>query len=216
MTPIRVLVADDHPTFVRAVTLLLNGDPDIEVVGTAADGTEAIDLAMSCQPDVVLMDINMPGVDGIEATRQIIDAAPHVAIVALTMFDDDENVARALSTGAVGYLLKGARQEQIRRAVHAAHDGEVILDAPVARKLKELFANRPRPTRRQEFPELTDREVDVLDGVAAGLDNPSIAVRLSLSEKTVRNYVSMIFAKLHVDSRSEAIVLARDAGFGRG
>lgn len=215
MTPIRVLVADDHPTFVRAVTLLLNGDPDIEVVGTAANGSEAIDLALSDQPDVVLMDINMPGIDGIEATRQIIDAAPHVAVVVLTMFDDDDNVARALSAGAVGYLLKGARQEQIRRAVHAAHDGEAILDAPVARRLKTVFADQPRTSGRQEFPELTDREFDVLDGVAAGLDNPSIADRLSLSEKTVRNYVSMIFAKLHVDSRAEAIVLARDAGFGR-
>ncbi len=215
MTPIRVLVADDHLTFVRAVTLLLKGDPDIDVVGTAADGAEAVELAMSRQPDVVLMDINMPGVDGVEATRQIIDAAPHVAVVALTMFDDDDNVARALRAGAVGYLLKGARQEQIRRAVHAAHDGEAILDAQVARKLKDLFANRPLTKGRQEFPSLTDRELDVLDGVAAGLDNSAIAKRLSLNEKTVRNYVSMILAKLHVDSRAEAIVLARDAGFGR-
>jgi DNA-binding NarL/FixJ family response regulator len=216
MSSIRVLVADDHPTFVRAVTLLLNGDPDIEVVATAADGAEAVDMAVSRQPDVVLMDVNMPGVDGIEATRRIIDAAPHVAVVVLTMFDDDDNVAKALGVGAVGYLLKGARQEQIRRAVRAAHAGEAILDAAVARKLKAVFAHRPRPSGREEFPGLTVRELDVLDGVAAGLDNPSIAARLSLSEKTVRNYVSMIFAKLHVDSRGEAIVLARDAGLGRG
>jgi DNA-binding NarL/FixJ family response regulator len=215
MTPIRVLVVDDHATFVRAVTLLLNDDPDIEVVGTAGDGAEAIELALSRQPDVVLMDINMPGVDGIDATRQIIDAAPHVAVVTLTMFDDDDNVASALASGAVGYLLKGARQEQIRRAVHAAHSGEAILDPHVARKLKDVFADRPRRNGDRPFPDLTDREVDVLDGMAAGLDNPSIAARLFLSEKTVRNYVSMIFAKLHVDSRAEAIVLARDAGLGR-
>jgi DNA-binding NarL/FixJ family response regulator len=192
----------------------LDGDPDIDVVGRAADGASAVELAMTLQPDVVLMDINMPGVNGIDATRQIIDAAPHVAVVTLTMFDDDDNVAAALSNGAVGYLLKGARQEQIRRAVHAAHAGEAILDPHVARKLKDVFADRPR-TNQRPFPDLTDREVDVLDGMAAGLDNPSIANRLFLSEKTVRNYVSMIFTKLHVDSRAEAIVLARDAGLGR-
>ena len=215
MTPIRVLVADDHATFVRAVTLLLNGDPDIEVVATASTGAEAVERAMSHQPDVVLMDINMPDLNGIEATRQITYAAPHVAVVALTMFDDDDNIAAVMSKGAVGYLLKGARQEQIRRAIHAAHAGEAILDAPIARKLKHLFAARlPAPARHQ-FPQLTEREIDILDGIATGLDNASIAARLYLSEKTIRNYVSMVFAKLHVESRAEAIVLARDAGLGR-
>ena len=216
MTAIRVLVADDHPTFVRAVTLLLKADPDIDVIGTAADGAQAIEQAMHHQPDVVLMDINMPGINGIEATRQIIEAAPHVAIVALTMFDDDDNVAAAMKSGAVGYLLKGARQDQIRRAVHAAHAGEAILDAPIAKRLKEVFANHTTPNARREFPELTQRELDVLDRMAAGLDNPSIADGLCLSEKTVRNYVSTLFTKLHVDTRAEAIVLARDAGLGRG
>ena len=212
---IRVLVADDHPTFVRAVTMLLNGDPQIEVVATATDGVEAVELAMDHQPDVVLMDINMPGVNGIEATRQIVDAAPHIAVVALTMFDDDDNVAAAMQHGAAGYLLKGARQDQIRRAVHAAHAGEAIFDAPIARRLKTVFADRHPAVARDTFPQLTEREVDVLDRLAAGLDNPSIADRLYLSEKTVRNYVSSIFAKLHVDSRAEAIVLARDAGLGK-
>jgi DNA-binding NarL/FixJ family response regulator len=215
MTPVRVLVADDHATFVRAVTLLLNGDPDIEVVATASTGAEAVERAMSHQPDVVLMDINMPDLNGIEATRQIIDAAPHVAVVALTMFGDDDSIAAMMSRGAVGYLLKGARQEQIRRAVHAAHAGEAILDAPIARKLKDLFAARPPAPARQQFPQLTEREIDILDGIASGLDNASIAARLYLSQKTIRNYVSMVFAKLHVDSRGEAIVLARDAGLGR-
>ena len=216
MTPIRVLVADDHPTFVRAVTLLLNGDPDIDVVATAADGAEAVDLAMAHQPDVVLMDINMPVFDGIEATRQIIEAAPHIAVIVLTMFDDDNNVAAAMRLGATGYLLKGARQEQIRRAVHAAQAGEAILDAPIARRLKVVFAERPpEPALRRSFPQLTEREADVLDRMAAGLDNPSIARALYLSEKTVRNYVSGIFAKLHVASRAEAIVVGRDAGLGR-
>jgi DNA-binding NarL/FixJ family response regulator len=212
---VRVLVVDDHPTFVRAVTLLLNGDPDIEVVATASDGAQAIDLAMQHQPDVVLMDINMPAMNGLDATREIIDAAPHIAVVALTMFDDDDNVAAAMQRGAAGYLLKGARQDQIRRAVHAAHAGEAIFDAPIARRLKNVFADRPRSSGRDVFAQLTDREFDVLDHLAAGLDNQSIAAQLYLSEKTVRNYVSSLFAKLHVDTRAEAVVLARDAGLGR-
>jgi DNA-binding NarL/FixJ family response regulator len=220
---IRVLVADDHQTFARAVGLLLDGDPDIDVVGQAADGAAAVELTMSLQPDVVLMDINMPGVDGIEATARIVDAAPHVAVIVLTMFDDDDNVAAAMQRGATGYLLKGARQEQIRRAVHAAHAGEAILDASVARRLKDVFSSGGGrgdgvgggAGGRARFPQLTERELDVLDRLAAGLDNPTIARSLFLSEKTVRNYVSGIFGKLHVDSRAEAIVLGREAGLGR-
>lgn len=218
---IRVLVADDHETFARAVGLLLDGDPDIDVVGQAADGAAAVELAMTLQPDVVLMDINMPGVDGIEATARIVDAAPHIAVIVLTMFDDDENVAAAMQRGATGYLLKGARQEQIRRAVHAAHAGEAILDASVARRLKDVFSSngggRGVGSRVSggRFPQLTERELDVLDRMAAGLDNPTIARSLFLSEKTVRNYVSGIFGKLHVDSRAEAIVVGREAGLGR-
>ena len=217
---IRVLVADDHETFARAVGLLLDGDPDIDVVGQAADGASAVELAMTLQPDVVLMDINMPAIDGIEATSRIVDAAPHIAVIVLTMFDDDENVAAAMQRGATGYLLKGARQEQIRRAVHAAHAGEAILDASVARRLKDVFSSDGGRTidgrvSRAHFPQLTERELDVLDRMAAGLDNPTIAHSLFLSEKTVRNYVSGIFGKLHVDSRAEAIVLGREAGLGR-
>lgn len=213
---IRVAIADDHPTFVRAVTLLLKSDPEIEVVATAADGLEAVDLAMEHQPDVMLMDVNMPGLNGIEATRRIVEGAPHIAVIVLTMFDDDDNVASAMREGATGYLLKGARQDQIRRAVHAAHAGEAILDAPIARRLKELFSDRrPVQTARGSFPQLTDRELDVLDRMSAGLDNLSIAQALFLSEKTVRNYVSAIFTKLHVATRSEAIVVGRDAGLGR-
>ena len=219
--PIRVLIADDHPTFVRAVALLLNADPEIEVVATAAAAQEAVNLAMEHQPDVVLMDINMPVADGpamsgIDATALIVEAAPHIAVIMLTMFDDDDNVAGAMQRGAIGYLLKGARQDQIRRAIHAAHAGEAILDAPIARRLKDLFAPRPsNGAARGQFPQLTEREVDVLDRLAAGLDNVSIAHALCLSEKTVRNYVSVIFAKLHVASRSEAIVVGRDAGLGK-
>jgi DNA-binding NarL/FixJ family response regulator len=212
---IRVLIVDDHPTFVRAVSLLLDADPDIEVVATAADGAEGVDLAMSHQPDVVLMDINMPEVNGIDATRRIVEGAPHVAVIVLTMFDDDESVATAMRFGASGYLLKGARQEQIRRAVHAAHAGEAIFDAPIARRLKGMMAVPQAPHPQDSFPSLTVREIDVLDRMAAGLDNAAIAHALFLSEKTIRNYVSGVFTKLHVDSRAEAIVLAREAGMGR-
>jgi DNA-binding NarL/FixJ family response regulator len=212
---IRVLVADDHPTFVRAVTLLLNADPEIDVVATAANGAEAVELAIAHQPDVVLMDINMPQVDGVAASAQITVAAPHVAVIMLTMFDDDSNVAAAMRHGAAGYLLKGARQEQIRRAVHAAHGGDAILDGAIARRLADVFTARPPvPDRRGAFPQLTERELDVLDRLASGLDNRAIAEALFLSEKTVRNYVSAIFAKIHVASRAEAIVAGRDAGLG--
>jgi len=212
---VRVLIADDHPTFVRAVAMLLDNDPGIEVVATAADGVTAIERTLEHQPDVVLMDIDMPNLDGVEATTRIRDAAPHVAVVALTMFDDDDKVSAVVRAGAAGYLLKGARQEQIRRAVHAAHAGEAIFDAPIARRLKNVFANQRPASGADVFPELTERERAVLDRMAAGLDNTAIANALFLSEKTIRNYVSTIFAKLHIDSRAEAIVLARDAGLGQ-
>lgn len=211
---IRVLIADDHATFVRAVTMLLDSDPDIDVVATAADGRSAIGQALQHQPDVVLMDIDMPHLDGVEATKQIREAAPHVAVVALTMFDDDNKVSAVVRVGAAGYLLKGARQDQIRRAIHAAHAGEAIFDAAIARRLKDVFANQRSRHISRPFPELTEREHGILDRLAAGLDNAAIAGELFLSEKTIRNYVSTIFAKLHVGSRAEAIVVAREAGLG--
>lgn len=211
---IRVLIADDHATFVRAVTMLLDSDPDIDVVATAADGRSAIEQALQHQPDVVLMDIDMPHLDGVEATKQIREAAPHVAVVALTMFDDDNKVSAVVRVGAAGYLLKGARQDQIRRAIHAAHAGEAIFDAAIARRLKDVFANQRSRHISRPFPELTEREHGILDRLAAGLDNAAIAGELFLSEKTIRNYVSTIFAKLHVGSRAEAIVVAREAGLG--
>jgi DNA-binding NarL/FixJ family response regulator len=211
---IRVLVADDHPNFVRAVAMLLNNDPDMEVVATAGDGQSAIDQTLVHQPDVVLMDLDMPHLDGVEATKRLHEVAPHVAVVALTMFDDDDKVSAVMRGGAAGYLLKGARQDQIRRAVHAAHAGEAIFDAPIARRLKEIFSTDHSSRSADAFPQLTDRERAVLDKIAAGLDNTAIAEALFLSEKTIRNYVSSIFAKLHTDSRAETIVAARNAGFG--
>ena len=212
--PARVVVVDDHGTFVRAVRLLFESDPDIDVVATAADGTDAVDVVMANQPDVVLMDISMPSLDGIGATQLIADAAPHVAIVILTMFDDDHRVGAAVRAGARGYLLKGASREEIRAAILAARSGQAIFGTAAARHLRAIVGEHTSQPR-EPFPGLTDRERDVLDRLAAGLDNAGIARSLHLSDKTVRNYVSLILAKLGLASRSEAIVVARDAGLGR-
>lgn len=214
MTPIRVLVADDHATFVRTITLLLADEPAIDVVGFAENGDDAVQQTMALQPDVVLMDLQMPGTNGIDATRQILEAAPHVAVLVLTMFDDDESVVSALRAGARGYLLKGARQADITRAINAAHAGEAIFGPAVARRLAGLVEPTPGDAVDRPFPTLTAREVEVLDKVATGLDNRGIAAEMYLSEKTVRNYVSTVLTKIHASSRAEAIVRARDAGLG--
>jgi len=213
VSPIRVVVVDDHPTFVRAVTLLLDADDDIEVVGTAGEGATAVALAVDLQPDVVLVDLNMPGINGIEATAEIVQGVPHAAVIVLTMFDDDQSVTAAIRNGARGYLLKGARQDEIRRAVRAAAAGEAIFGPVVARRLAALV-DPPAPTGPTPFPQLTARELDVLDAVARGADNATIARTLHLSEKTVRNYVSLVLTKIHVATRAEAIVVAREAGLG--
>ena len=214
MNPIRVLVADDHASFTRTISLLLADETDIEVVGTAANGEEAVQRTSELRPDVVLMDLNMPGTNGIDATRQISEAAPHVAVIVLTMFDDDESVVTAVRSGAHGYLLKGARQADIVRAIHAAHAGEAIFGPAVARRLAGMVEPTVDDRGARSFPDLTTRELEVLDRVAAGLDNRAISAKMFLSEKTVRNYVSTVLTKIHASSRAEAIVRARDAGFG--
>lgn len=211
---IRVLVADDHAMFVRAITTLLAADGEIEVVATAATGAEAVRAALEHRPDVVLMDLHMPDLNGIEATRQLAEAAPHVGVLVLTMFDDDDSVAAALRMGARGYLLKGARQEEVARAIRSVHAGDLIIGRQLARRMGTLLSE-PASVAARPFPTLTDREVEVLDQLARGLDNTSIGRVLFLSEKTVRNYVSGIFGKLAVASRAEAVVTAREAGLGR-
>jgi len=213
MTAIRLVVVDDHPTFVRAISVLFENDPDVDVVATASDGADAVDVVIAQQPDVVLMDVSMPGMDGIVATAAITEAAPHAAVVVLTMFDDDDKIGDAMRAGARGYVLKGASRDEIRDAIRGAAAGQAVFGTAVAHRLRSLFAPAP-PTALRPFPQLTDRELDVLDRVAAGLDNAGTARALFLSEKTVRNYVSMIFTKLGVTSRSEAIVVARQAGLG--
>ena len=213
-TVIRVLIADDHAAFRGGLQALLATAGDIKVVGEAESGVDVVAAAERLQPDVVLMDVNMPGIDGVEATRRIVDASPHVAVLVLTMHDDDETVFEAVRAGARGYLLKGAQRVELVRAIRAVASGEAIFGPGVARRLMAFFA---RPVPRADpaaFPELTDREREILELIAQGRSNTDITDRLVLSPKTVRNHVSNIFAKLQVRDRSEAIVRAREAGMG--
>ena len=214
MSRIRVLIADDHPVFRYGLRALLQTEATtIEVVGEAATGEEAVTLAAQVSPAVILMDVNMPGLNGIEATRRILSATPQVGILMLTMFDDDESVFAAMRVGARGYLLKGAEGEETIRAIRAVSQGEAIFSPTIARHLMGYFATpRKNPQPALLFPELTEREREVLTLLAQGYTNPAIAERLVLSPKTVRNHVSNIFSKLQVAGRAEAIVRARDAG----
>lgn len=210
---IRVLVADDHAMFVRAITTLLTNEADLDVVATASTGSEAVKACLEHRPDVVLMDLHMPELNGIEATRQLTEAAPDIGVIVLTMFDDDDSVTAAIRVGARGYLLKGARQEEVARAIRGVHAGDLVVGRQLARRMGTLIGDH-QPTPPRPFPALTDRELSVLEQVARGMDNASIARALFLSEKTVRNYVSGIFGKLAVSTRAEAVVMARDAGLG--
>lgn len=204
---IRVLVVDDYPLFRSTLSLVLNAAPGIEVVGEAPDGTTAIALVETLEPDVVVMDLNMPGLDGIEATRSIVTARPHTGVLVLTMFDNETAVFAAMRAGARGYLLKGSRHQQIVRAVQVIGDGEAIFSPAIASRMLMFFGGTPKPGGA--FPELTAREREVLRLIAQGKGNASIAEKLVLSPKTVRNHVSHIFRKLQVADRAEAIALAR-------
>jgi DNA-binding NarL/FixJ family response regulator len=217
MERIRVLVADDHPVFRYGMRALLSAEPDIELVGEATDGEEAIQLAASLRPDVILMDLNMPGTNGIEATRRILEAGPQeeIGILMLTMFEDDDSVFAAMRVGARGYVLKGTDGAETLWAIRAVARGEAIFGPSIARRLTQYFAApRQEAVATRAFPELTERERDILALIARGYTNTAIADRLYLSPKTVRNYVSSIFAKLQVADRAGAIVRAREAGLG--
>jgi DNA-binding NarL/FixJ family response regulator len=208
---IRVLIADDHPVFLDGLRLLLDSTPGIEVVGTAADGSALLELAASTPYDVVVVDLDMPGVDGATATRQLLAAHPGAAVLVLTMHDDEESVHRALRAGARGYVLKGAAQGAIVRAIHALAEGDTVLHGSVGgRVLRAATAAVPSAA----FPSLSAREVEVLELVARGMPNPAIAERLFLSVKTVQNRVSDLLAKTGALSRAELVARARDAGLG--
>lgn len=211
---IRVVVADDHPIFRDGLAMLLASVDGIDVVGTAADGAEAVDAATRLRPDVVVMDVQMPRLNGVEATRRLAADLPGIGIVVLTMSEDDGTVFAAVRAGARGYLVKGAEQEEIVRAITTVASGGAVFGATLALRIAEFFAAGP-PTPTDAFPQLTAREREILELLAAGRSNQQIASALYLSPKTVRNNVSNVFAKLQVADRAEAIVRAREAGLGR-
>jgi len=213
MDTIRVVIADDHTLFREGLRALLGSIPDIRVVGEAASGQETVAQATALQPDVILMDIQMPDMNGIEATRQILRASPHVGIVILTMYKDDDSVFAAMRAGARGYVLKGVDQAVLLRALQAVASGECLFSPEIAQRLMAFFASLGRAPLPLEFPDLTDREREVLGLIAQGRNNGEIASRLVLSQKTVRNHVSNIFSKLQVADRAQAIIRARDAGW---
>jgi DNA-binding NarL/FixJ family response regulator len=208
---VRVLIADDHPLFRYGLRSTLEAASTIEVVGEAATGTAVVALANTLKPDVVVMDLNMPGISGVEATRRIVAADPAVRVLVLTMFNDDESVFTAIRAGARGYLLKGADPDDIVRAVHAVAESEAIFGPAAASRLLTFFATAIRP-QPEAFPDLTDREREILWLIARGDSNTAIARRLVLSPKTVRNHVSNIYRKLNVSSREQAATRVREAG----
>lgn len=213
---IRVLVVDDHPLYREGLAGAIATMSGKELVGEAGDGAEAVRLATELQPDVVVMDLHMPGVNGVDATRAITSAHAEIAVLVLTMLEGDDSVFAAIRAGAKGYLLKGADRAEISRSLDAVAHGEVVFSSSIAQRVLGFFAGSPGAMSLTPFPELTGREREVLDLVARGLTNAEIAGRLTLSDKTVRNHVSNVFAKLHVAGRAEAVARARDAGLGNG
>ncbi len=212
--PVCVLIADDHPLFRDGLRALLASAPGVELVGEATTGEEAVSLAADLQPDVVVMDVQMPGMGGIEATRRIVRDGSNIRILIVTMFEDDGTVFQAMRAGARGYVLKGANYAEMLRAIRAVGTGEAIFSPKIAVRLMDFFSSIRPTTLPQAFPELSDREREILDLIAQGYKNPEIAERLYLSPKTVRNHVSNILHKLQVTDRAQAILRAREAGLG--
>ncbi|HZR39094.1 MAG TPA: response regulator transcription factor [Ktedonobacteraceae bacterium] len=215
MEKLRILIADDHPLFRNGIRALINSVPDMEVVGIATNGNEVIEQAASELPDEILMDLQMPVISGIEATRRIIHTSPNIRILMVTMFEDDASVFAALRAGARGYILKDADEDEILRAIRAVASGEAIFSPTIAQRLIDFFAAPFPSIPAQIFPELTERERGILGLIARGHSNSDIARQLVLSQKTVANHVSNIFSKLQVADRAQAIVRAREAGFGK-
>ena len=214
---IRLLIADDHTLFREGLRAILGAQSDIEIVGEASNGAQAVQLASSQLPDLILMDIQMPEMNGIAATEKILDANPHIGIIVLTMLEDDDSVFAAMRAGARGYVLKGADKAEMLRAIHAVAEGEALFGPAIAKRLVNFFQDvrgmkNLAPPRA--FPELTEREVEVLAFIAQGFNNSEIAEKLFLSPKTVSNHISNIFSKLQVADRAQAIVRARQAGLG--
>ena len=211
MDKLTILIADDHPVFRKGLRALLVSMPTTELVGEATTGEEAINLAEKLQPDIILMDLQMPGGGGLPAIRQIVQTSPHIRILVVTMFEDDDSVFAAMRAGARGYILKDMDDEEITRAILAVGHGEAIFSPAIAQRMMSFFSTRSA-LPSDIFPELTESERNVLRLMAQGENNEAIAQQLVLSTKTVRNYVSNIFSKLQVADRAQAIVKARDAG----
>jgi DNA-binding NarL/FixJ family response regulator len=213
---IRVLIADDHNIVREGLRAILGSEPDMEVVGEAATGEEVVERAAELRPGVILMDLQMPHVNGIEATRRILEINPEIGIVILTMFEDDDSVFSAMRAGARGYVLKGAPPSEILKVLRAVAAGEAHFGPEIARRLVSFFST-PKPASPEKiFPELSAREVEILDLIAQGHSNAKIAARLFVSPKTVGNHISHIFTKLQVADRAHAIIRAREGGLGKG
>ena len=208
-----MLLADDHTLFRKGIRTLLEQMQDIEVVGEAASGHEVVAQARGLVPDVILMDIKMPEISGIEATHQILQENPHIGVILVTMFDDPESVFSGMRAGARGYVLKEAEPDELQRAVEAANRGEVILCPIIARKVLDYFGREPQTHQRgMPYEELTQRELEVLQRAADGLSNKEIAAKLGISEKTAKNHIANIFSKLQVNDRTQAILYALRKG----
>lgn len=219
MEPIRLLISDDHELFREGLRALISTTKDIELVGEASNGDEAISAADVLQPDVVLMDINMPGVNGIRATRQILRANPTTGIIMVTMLKDDASVFSAMRAGARGYVLKGAQYKELLQTIRAVANGQALFGPSVATRIMSFFNTQGPKIKaavpEEAFPDLTPRELEVLELIAQGASNSQIADKLVIADKTVRNHINSIFSKLQVADRAAAIIQARDAGFGK-
>lgn len=211
----RILLVEDHPMFRDGLARMLESVEEFEVVGEAVTGEEAVQLAQKLKPNIILMDLNLPKMSGIEATKQIIQELPNIGILVLTMYDDDSSVFAAMRAGARGYLLKEANRSEIIRAIHAVGDGEAIFSPSIARRMMYYFEAKSKQVQVDVFPQLTEREREVLDHIARGENNAEIASVLGLNQKTVRNHVSNILSKLHASDRAHAIIMAREAGLGK-
>jgi RNA polymerase sigma factor (sigma-70 family) len=213
-SPIRVLLADDHRFFRDGVRVLLDSVPDFSVVGEASNGEEVVAKAAELEPDVILMDLQMPGLNGVEAARRILSAQPDIGVIVVTMFEDTDSVLAATRAGARGYILKDADEDELMRSIRAVANGEALFGPAVARHLMHYIADVTPSAAQAAFPDLTDREREVLALMAQGLSNQEVAERMGMSLKTARNHVSNILAKLQVADRAEAIARARAAGLG--
>ncbi|HEY5628969.1 MAG TPA: response regulator transcription factor [Candidatus Limnocylindrales bacterium] len=211
---LRVIVVDDHPMYREGLRLTLAATKDFESIAEAADGESALEMVAATRPDMVLMDLRLPGMSGIEATRRIVAADPGVRVVVVSMLEDDDSIFAAMRAGARGYLLKGADRDELLTALRAVAQGEVTFGAAIARRVMAFFTGQMPTAAAAAFPELTEREREILERLARGDPNQAIAQRFGLSDKTVRNHVSSILNKLQVADRAQAIVRARDAGLG--